>query len=104
MSEDDAFVAVLPFFHIYGMQVLMNMGLRAGATIVTLPRFDLERYLALHQEYRLTSAFVAPPIVVALAKHPIVDHYDLSGLRFVKFGWRTAVGRGWPSNQRAARV
>ena len=27
-STDDAFVAVLPFFHIYGMQVLMNMGLR----------------------------------------------------------------------------
>ncbi len=86
LSEDDAFVAVLPFFHIYGMQVLMNMGLRAGATIVTLPRFDLERYLALHQEYRLTCAFVAPPIVVALAKHPIVDHYDLSGLRFVNSG------------------
>src|SRR4029079_8870278 len=47
MQDDDAFVAVLPFFHIYGMQVLMNTGLRAGATIVTMARFDLERFLAL---------------------------------------------------------
>ena len=71
---------MLPFFHIYGMQVLMNTGLRAGATIVTMPRFDLEQFLSLHQEHRLTRAFVAPPMVVALAKHPIVDNYDLSAL------------------------
>ena len=45
IREDEAFVAVLPFFHIYGMQVLMNTGLRAGATIVTMPRFDLEQFL-----------------------------------------------------------
>ena len=85
-DEDDAFVAVLPFFHIYGMQVLMNLGLRAGATIVTMPRFDLEQFLSLHQEHRLTRAFVAPPMVVALAKHPVVDNYDLSALRWILSG------------------
>ena len=86
VQEDDAFVAVLPFFHIYGMQVLMNTGLRAGATIVTMARFDLERFLALHVDYRLTRAFVAPPMVVALAKHPVVDNYDLSALRWILSG------------------
>ena len=86
ISDDDAFVAVLPFFHIYGMQVLMNMGLRAGATIVTMPRFDLEQFLGLHQQHQLTRAFVAPPMVVALAKHPIVDNYDLSALRLIFSG------------------
>ncbi len=84
--EDDAFVAVLPFFHIYGMQVIMNLGLRAGATIVTMPRFDLEQFLSLHQEHRLTRGFVAPPMVVALAKHPVVDNYDLSALRWILSG------------------
>jgi acyl-CoA synthetase (AMP-forming)/AMP-acid ligase II len=83
MHQDDAFVAVLPFFHIYGMQVLMNLGLRTGATIVTMPRFDLEQFLSLHQEHRLTRAFVAPPMVVALAKHPAVDNYDLSALQWI---------------------
>jgi acyl-CoA synthetase (AMP-forming)/AMP-acid ligase II len=83
MDEDDAFVAVLPFFHIYGMQVLMNFGLRTGATIVTMPRFDLEQFLRLHQEHQLTRAFVAPPMVLALARHPVVDNFDLSALRWI---------------------
>ncbi|MFZ4516797.1 MAG: 4-coumarate--CoA ligase family protein [Microthrixaceae bacterium] len=78
LSEDDVIMAVLPFFHIYGMQVLMNTGLRAGATVVTMPRFELEPFLQLHQDHGVTRSFVAPPIVVALAKHPVVDSYDLS--------------------------
>ena len=72
--------AVLPFFHIYGMQVLMNAGLRAGVTVITMPRFDLELFLRLHAEHHMRRAFVAPPIVVALAKHPMVDDFDLSSL------------------------
>ncbi|MEZ5144571.1 MAG: 4-coumarate--CoA ligase family protein [Acidimicrobiales bacterium] len=86
IGEDDVIVAVLPFFHIYGMQVLMNTGLRAGATVVTMPRFDLEEFLRLHQQYGITRSFVAPPIVVALAKHPIVDQYDLSHIKQVFSG------------------
>jgi acyl-CoA synthetase (AMP-forming)/AMP-acid ligase II len=78
MRADERFIAVLPFFHIYGMQVLMNCGLAAGATIVTMPRFDLEQFLSLMQEHSITRAFVAPPMVVAFAKHPIVDDFDLS--------------------------
>ncbi len=86
IREDETFVAVLPFFHIYGMQVLMNCGLHAGATIVTLPRFDLEQFLSVHQEYGVTRSFVAPPIVVALAKHPLVDSFDMSKLEQVFSG------------------
>ncbi len=86
IREDEMLIAVLPFFHIYGMQVLMNSGLRAGATVVTMPRFDLEQFLDLHQRYGITRSFVAPPIVVALAKHPIVDNYDLSKLEQVFSG------------------
>ena len=86
LGADDAFVAVLPFFHIYGMQVLMNLGLSNGCTIVTMPRFDLEQFLQLHQDHGLTRAFVAPPMVVALAKHPLVDNYDLSALQLIFSG------------------
>lgn len=86
LTEDESFVAVLPFFHIYGMQVLMNSGLYAGATIITMPRFDLEQYLQLNAEHGCTRAFVAPPMVVAMAKHPLVDNYDLSALEQVFSG------------------
>ena len=50
-DDDDVLIGVLPFFHIYGMTVIMNLGLRSGATIVTMPRFDLEQFLGLIEEH-----------------------------------------------------
>ena len=85
-APDERSCAVLPFFHIYGMQCMMNCGLRSGATVVTLPRFDLEQFLRAHQDYRITRSFVAPPIVLALARHPMVDKFDLSQLRLMNSG------------------
>jgi len=79
-------LAFLPFFHIYGMQVLMNGLLANGVTVVTLPRFDLEQALGLIQEHRITRLFAVPPVVLALAKHPLVDNYDLSSLTQVFSG------------------
>lgn len=79
-------VAVLPFFHIYGLTVLMNLALSTGATLVTLPRFDLEQFLRVLQDQKINWAFVAPPILVALAKHPMVDQYDLSSLEVIFSG------------------
>ncbi|MEU5363306.1 4-coumarate--CoA ligase family protein [Streptomyces sp. NPDC005925] len=79
----DRILAVLPFFHIYGLTALMNLPLGHGATVVVLPRFDLETFLAAIQNHRITGLYVAPPIVLALAKHPLVAEYDLSSLRYV---------------------
>ena len=59
----------------------MNQGLRAGATIVTMPRFDLEQFLGLIEEHGVTRAYVVPPIALALAKHPAVDEHDLSSVK-----------------------
>ncbi|KOV80929.1 AMP-binding protein [Nocardia sp. NRRL S-836] len=74
-------LAVLPFFHIYGMQVLMNSGLYIGGVVVTLPRFELPEFLRVIAEHKTDRVYIAPPIAVALAKHPIVDNYDLSPLK-----------------------
>jgi acyl-CoA synthetase (AMP-forming)/AMP-acid ligase II len=81
VGADDVVLGVLPFFHIYGMVVIMNLALRAGATVVTMPRFDLEQFLETMQKYGITYVNVVPPIVLAMAKHPLVDKYDLSRLR-----------------------
>jgi acyl-CoA synthetase (AMP-forming)/AMP-acid ligase II len=86
VGEDDRVIGVLPFFHIYGQTVVMNDCLRRGAQIVTMPRFELEGFLGLIQQHRITIAYVAPPIVVAFAKHPLVDRFDLSSLRTVMCG------------------
>jgi acyl-CoA synthetase (AMP-forming)/AMP-acid ligase II len=86
ITTDDTLIGVLPFFHIYGLNVVMNAVLRNGATLVTMPRFDLEDYLELVQEHRATKAHLVPPIVLALAKSPLVDRYDLSSLQLVNSG------------------
>jgi 4-coumarate--CoA ligase len=79
-------VGFLPFFHIYGMNVLMNGYLGNGGSVVTLPRFDLELFLKLCQQYRTPQAYVVPPVALALAKHPLVDSFDLSALKSVMSG------------------
>lgn len=81
--EGERVLAVLPFFHIYGLTALMNAPLRLGATVVVLPRFDLDAFLAAIEKYRINALYVAPPIVLALAKHPAVEGYDLSSLRYI---------------------
>jgi acyl-CoA synthetase (AMP-forming)/AMP-acid ligase II len=86
VTEADTLIGVLPFFHSYGLTVLMNYALVAGATVVTMPRFDLEQFLQLMESYAVSYAYLAPPIVLALAKQPVVDRYDLSRLRAILSG------------------
>ena len=85
-QASDVVLAVLPFFHIYGMQVVMNDQLHHGATLVTMPRFDLAQALSLIERHQVTRFFAVPPIVLALAKHPAVADFDLSSLRQVLSG------------------
>ena len=84
--RDDTLLCVLPLFHIYGLVVVLNMGLHLGATIVTMPRFDLEQFLNLIQTYRVTLSHIVPPIVLQLAKNPSVEKYDLSSLKMIFSG------------------
>ncbi|GAA1219362.1 4-coumarate--CoA ligase family protein [Microbacterium maritypicum] len=86
VDASDRVLAVLPFFHIYGMTVLLNFALRQRAGLVTMPRFDLPEFLRIIAEHRTSWVFVAPPIAVALAKHPIVDQYDLSAVKVIFSG------------------
>lgn len=86
INEHDVVIGVLPFYHIYGMVVIMNMSLARGATVVTLPRFDPMQFLELIQKYKITRMNLVPPILVFLAKHPIVDNFDLSSLTDITSG------------------
>ncbi|HEU5349658.1 MAG TPA: AMP-binding protein, partial [Ktedonobacterales bacterium] len=78
VSDQDTLIASLPFFHIAAWVVLFHLGLYNGGTVVIQSRFDLERFLAALQNYGVTRTLLVPPIVLALAKQPVVDKYDLS--------------------------
>jgi acyl-CoA synthetase (AMP-forming)/AMP-acid ligase II len=77
-DEHDTLLAFLPYFHIYGIVMFLSYALSRGATVVNMPRFDLEQYLDMVQRYGVTYLHLVPPIVIALSKHPVVDKYDLS--------------------------
>jgi acyl-CoA synthetase (AMP-forming)/AMP-acid ligase II len=66
--------------------LILLLWLKRGGTIVALPRFDLEQFLDCVQKYRIKCAPLVPQIVLALAKHPLVDRYDTSSLEWILCG------------------
>jgi acyl-CoA synthetase (AMP-forming)/AMP-acid ligase II len=83
VTSEDVVIAVLPFFHVYGLVVILNFALMAGATVVTMPRFEFEQFLGVLECHRVTRGYIVPPIALALAGHPAVEGHDLSALRHV---------------------
>ncbi|MEM8630850.1 MAG: AMP-binding protein [Pseudomonadota bacterium] len=86
IREGEVHIAFLPFFHIFGMTAQMNLFLGEGAVVVTMPRFDLELCLDLIQTHGARQMYIVPPVALALAKHPLVDQYDLSSLDILLSG------------------
>lgn len=85
-DDHEILIGVLPFFHIYGMTVIMSAALSRGYTVVSLPRFDIDDFLGAIERHKVSIAYVVPPIVLALTKHPAVDNYDISSLKFINSG------------------
>eukprot|EP00118_Oscarella_pearsei_P021137 m.235533 g.235533 ORF g.235533 m.235533 type:complete len:578 (+) comp40127_c3_seq4:96-1829(+) len=79
-DDDRVCLALMPFYHIYGMVVILARGLEQGTTLVTLPKFEPELFLKTLQDYKVTTAPIVPPLALFLAKHPDVDNYDLSNI------------------------
>ncbi|WP_375551831.1 MULTISPECIES: AMP-binding protein [Rhodophyticola] len=86
IERGETVIAFLPFFHIYGMTVLMNLVLGQEGRLVTMPRFDLEQFLHLIQTHGVSRLYIVPPVALALAKHPLVAQYDMSSVRFIFSG------------------
>ena len=85
-GEGDKLLAFLPFFHIYGLTVLIHQSFWAGYELVIMPKFDLETFCKVVQQHKVTMGYVVPPVVLQLSKHPVVDKYDLSSLRMMNSG------------------
>jgi PAS domain S-box-containing protein len=83
IDSSEVLVATLPFYHIYGMIMVMTQGLRCGATLVTLAEFKARRLVEIIERYRVTTAYLVPPLVRTLATHAYVDRCNMSSLRDV---------------------
>lgn len=86
LTTDDVMLCVLPLFHIFSLNSVLMIALRAGSGILLMPKFEINSLLELIQKYKVSVAMVVPPLVLALAKHPNVEKYDLSSVRIVMSG------------------
>ena len=86
LNEGDTLVGLLPFFHIYGQTVVLNMGLAKGATIVTMQRFDCDELIRIIEEHGVTWLHVAPPVILQIATTADVEGHDFSSLKLVISG------------------
>jgi acyl-CoA synthetase (AMP-forming)/AMP-acid ligase II len=86
LTPRDRFLALAPFAHVMGFVVSLCAPLAAGATVVTMPRYELDAFLAAIERHRVTVIAVPPPVFAALARDPAVGHYDLSTLQMIVSG------------------
>ena len=83
-ATGETLISPLPFFHIYGMTTSCIYSAWKGHPIVTMSgRFDFELLLELIKKHQPQRAHLVPPIILGLAKHPLVDNYDFSSLKCI---------------------
>ncbi|MBL8504065.1 MAG: long-chain fatty acid--CoA ligase [Rhodocyclaceae bacterium] len=86
MKPDTVRLAVLPFFHVTGMQGSMSGPLYTGATVVLLPRWDREAAAQLIQRYQVGAWTAIPTMVVDFLSNPRLAEYDLSSIQRMSGG------------------
>ncbi|HIP79727.1 MAG TPA: long-chain fatty acid--CoA ligase [Kiloniellaceae bacterium] len=79
-------LAVLPFFHAFGMTAVMNTGIAIGAELILLPRFDVSEVLRAIDRHKPTLFAAVPTIYVAITSAPNLQSYDLSSLKLCTSG------------------
>jgi acyl-CoA synthetase (AMP-forming)/AMP-acid ligase II len=82
----DVLLGVVPWFHITGLEVQLNLMAYTGATLVALHRFDVETALRAIQRYRCTVTTLIATINVAILNHEATPSYDLTSLRLCTSG------------------
>ncbi len=78
----EVLLAVLPFFHVFAMTVALNLAVLIGASIITVPRFELKQVIRLIHRKRPTLFPAVPTIYAAIANFRGLDRYDLSSIRY----------------------
>ncbi|XP_064621656.1 uncharacterized protein LOC135484270 [Lineus longissimus] len=86
MTPSDCLLGFLPFYHAYGLVLIMGAGILSGAKIVTIPKFEAEPFLRFIEQYKVTKLMIVPPVGILLANHPLVDKIDFSSVNDILSG------------------
>lgn len=82
VGEPEIFLAVIPFFHVFSMTAMLNMGLRCGAMLILLPRFHVKQTLEVITEKQPGIMAGVPAIFNAINHYGKLDRFDLGSLKF----------------------
>ncbi|MGZ9584493.1 long-chain-fatty-acid--CoA ligase [Paenibacillus marinisediminis] len=77
---EEKYLAALPFFHVFGMTVLLNQAVYLAGTLILLPRFDASQVLKVIDKQKPSVFPGAPTMYIGLINHPDVKKYDLSSV------------------------
>jgi long-chain acyl-CoA synthetase len=86
VEPTDVVWLALPLFHIYAMNVGMNLAFMNGATVALVERFEPASSLEVIQKNKCTVLYGAPPMFVAWASMPSLKEYDITSLRYIASG------------------
>ncbi|KAF8642004.1 hypothetical protein AX16_009726 [Volvariella volvacea WC 439] len=86
MVPGDIAMAVLPFFHIYGLIVNLHYILFCGMSLVIVPKFSFVDFLESIKRHRITHLYLVPPQIVLLCKNPAVQSYDFRHVKWCMCG------------------
>ena len=86
LNANDVVWVGLPLFHIYAMNVAMNLSISVNVPMVLMERFEPAAAMAMIAKYHVTAVHGAPPMYIAFANLPNLKSYDLSALRYCGSG------------------
>ncbi|MDB5053837.1 MAG: long-chain fatty acid--CoA ligase [Bacilli bacterium] len=78
----EKYLAVLPFFHVFGLTVLLNQSIYMAGTLILIPRFEITKVLQTISKQKPTIFPGAPTMYISLIHHPDLHKYDLSSIDF----------------------
>jgi long-chain acyl-CoA synthetase len=99
---DDVYLGIYPMGHVgisWGLSVL-----RAGGTYVVMERFDLDRYLALAEQYRVTVLAGMPPVLHSLVHSPPGTEQQLATARVIISGGGQLLPAVWEAFDRRYHI
>ncbi|KAF7378255.1 4-coumarate--CoA ligase-like 7 [Mycena sanguinolenta] len=85
-SENNTVLGFMPFYHAYGLLMILQLPLTIGWSVVIQSGFEPGQFCQTIERFRISFAFIVPPVLVVLARHPDVDKYDLSSLQYMLCG------------------
>lgn len=83
---EEKIAAVLPFFHVFAMTAILNLGTDLGMELFILPRFDLKQTLKMLHKNNITFFPAVPAIYNGINHYPKINKYDLSSINICVSG------------------